>query len=255
MDELDLNMCIFAGDPIEVESDIKVGNQIKQIIIGKLYPLTLRDIKNLKVTNYHQFLSLLCVNISDLKKVDGNDKNIKSTFQFLCDNCTKYNEYEILVTTALSCFFREEVKFDKDFKLFYLGDFIEHRFIDESVFEDIKNIIKLQNHMKDIEEERPIFANKKAEEMWNQIQENQKKLQDIVKKHNNLPSIISGVAWKSRIGIDRIWSLTLYQLYDACERLGLIDEYDKTLNGIYAGTVDPKAIDLKKIDWTKIINN
>jgi hypothetical protein len=254
MEKLELDTKLLAGDPIEVWCEVPFEEKIQRNLVGKLYPLTLKEIKDVGISNYYTYVSIICADIDDIRK-QLKIKDKISIFQFYVINSLVENDYMRLFLLSLSCFFREEVKFDKDFKLFYLGDFIEHRFIDESVFEDIKNIIKLQNHMKDIEEERPIFANKKAEEMWNQIQENQKKLQDIVKKHNNLPSIISGVAWKSRIGIDRIWSLTLYQLYDACERLGLIDEYDKTLNGIYAGTVDPKAIDLKKIDWTKIINN
>jgi len=68
--------------------------------------------------------------------------------------------------------------------------------------------------------------------------------------------MISGLGWKANnINIFDVWDLTVYQLYDGLNRLKIIDDYQFTLSGIYAGTIDSGKINLKDINWMKINEN
>lgn len=251
MDNEELEVLLLAGKPVPLYIAIPYKDTTIKIEVGRVYPRTLSEMLDIGIDNYNRIISMLCIDKDDIKKIDA--KEDISTFEFIIKNCVTYEEYTNLITKDLSFIFNEEVKFNRYSLLFYLGKLEDHRWLYKDNYEEFKDIILRQHFQKQGEEEKPIFAYKKAEEMWEKMQKKQKKLQEIIKSKNNLPSIISGVAWKSGIGIDRIWNLTIYQLYDAYMRLGLIDEVDKTLNGIFAGTIDKDKVDKKELDWAKII--
>ena len=110
-----------------------------------------------------------------------------------------------------------------EYQIFYIGDINNGIFIYRDNYEEIKKVLKLQNYIPDKKEEfNP--ANEKAKKLMEKIKRN-RKTNNAVKKDDSfeLYNIISGVAWKSHIGIDSVWDLTIYQLYDAYVRLDLID--------------------------------
>jgi len=130
---------------------------------------------------------------------------------------------------------------------------IDNKKINRNNWDDIRQIIKTQNRVKKNEKEEYNPANEEARRIIERIKALKK--ENPQKELVTLSSIISGVAYKSNnINILNIWNLTIFQLYDALDRLSLIDNYKFTLSGIYAGTVDGKKINMKDINWVKILN-
>ena len=202
-------------------------------------------------STYSQYLSILCLNPCDLDEEYEELGNI-STFEILIGSCSQGGKD--FVCNALSLFFVEPVRFQKEYSFFYLGEIKDRRYITKENYEMIKTIIRKMSYMIDKEDERPIFGNERAREMWELIKKNRKKI-PVAKQNINFASIVSGVAWKSQnVNIITVWDLTIYQLYDAYYRLDVIDTYDKTVTGIYAGNVDGTKINLKDLNWSKKIN-
>lgn len=120
--------------------------------------------------------------------------------------------------------------------------------------DNIDNIVKtiLKAYcIAEAKEEKDEFnpANEQARKLMEQIRKNRAKAPK-PKANVDLTSIISAVAWRSHsLSIVDVWKLTLYQLYDAFYRLDIIDNYDKTLTAVYAGTIDSKAIKMDKQIW------
>lgn len=243
---------LLAGLPIKIKN------------VGNIYPLTLREIAEIGVKKYNSYLNLLCFELEDLKSIGLDDtinklKNI-STFDIIAMNCCYNEKFKNIAIEALSLFFKEEVNFINykkghvNLAFFYLGDVKDNRIIHKENFEDIKSVIRQQNLIqsnKDKKEEYN-FANEAAKKMYEKIQKSRQKAPK-PKSNIDLHSIISSVAWKCGVGINEIWNLTIYQLYDAYYRLNVIDNYDNITSGVYAGTIDGKKIDLRKHHWSNII--
>ncbi len=114
-----------------------------------------------------------------------------------------------------------------------------------------KSLQGLEEEKKELKEEyNP--ANEEARKIIEKIKENKKNAPK-PKELITLSSMISGLGWKANnINIFNVWDLTVYQLYDGLNRLKIIDDYQFTLSGIYAGTIDSGKINLKDINWMKI---
>jgi ABC-type multidrug transport system ATPase subunit len=149
-------------------------------------------------------------------------------------------------------FFKDKVSYSDEYYLFYLGDIHDGRIIYRDNYEEIKAIIRKQNFIQEKKKEEYNPANEQARQFIEKLKR-LKKERPKTKETVNLHSIISSIAWKSHIGIHAVWDLTIYQLFDAYYRLDVVDNYDKTLAGIYAGTVDASKINMKELNWSKII--
>lgn len=230
----DLELKIFQGLPI------KIGN------VGQIWQFTLSQINsNIGYVNYVQALNTICVEIEGI-----DEEGIYEWFYNQCYNETVYSE---AILNALELYFGELVNFSSEG--FFVGGLDTNRIINKTNFSYIRKVIRRVNHLAPPEEEeKPNFGNERARKMWEQIQANQKKLQRVKKNKSNLSSLISGMAWKSGLH-EKVWDLTIYQLYDGLARFGVIDEVHHTLNGIYAGTIDLKSFKKEELDWTKIITN
>lgn len=83
-----------------------------------------------------------------------------------------------------------------------------------------------------------------------------RELEESKKSKNNkttLHSIIESVATRG-IGYNliNIWELTMYKLMRTYYRKDIIDNYENTVRGIYAGTVDGSKIKLENIYWGNV---
>ena len=125
----------------------------------------------------------------------------------------------------------------------------KNKVINRNNWGNICKIIQMQNCVKrEKEDYNP--ANEEARKIIEKIKA--LKRENPIKESVTLSSMISGIANKSNnLNILNIWDLTTYQLYDALNRLNLIDNYQFTLNGIYAGTVNGKDINMKDLNWMK----
>jgi len=223
--------------------------------LGKIYPLTIREIATIGELNYNKYLSLLLIDKNNIAKENKDvDMSNINNYELLLLHCYYNSEYVIEFTKAIEINFKESILLHKD-GYFYFGDIKDNRIINSDNFNLIQEIIKKINYISDKKEEEEYNpANDKAREIIEKIKRNKKEVEKNKKEEINLYSIISSIAWKSHIGIKSVWDLTIYQLYDAYYRLNMIDNYDKTCVGIYSGNVDVKKIDLKQLNWSKIIN-
>lgn len=70
----------------------------------------------------------------------------------------------------------------------------------------------------------------------------------------DLASIVSSLDWKCCKGND-IFDFPIYRIHEGYYRLCQIDNYDKTMMGLYFGSIDTKKnpIDWEKINWSNVI--
>jgi hypothetical protein len=68
-----------------------------------------------------------------------------------------------------------------------------------------------------------------------------------------LLSILSSIAWKNKLYINNLLDYTVSQIYDGYFRINNIDNYDKTMYGIYSGNIDGSNIDMEKLNWSKVL--
>lgn len=230
-----MRLRLLKGDPIEVDGIM-------------VYPLTLGEIVELGEEKYNQYLAVLISEPDDFDELK-EEKGIEF-FDLICFYCLSNKIYRDLVLQALSLFFGETVYFHDKLMCFFMED---ERVVDRENYEKIIEILKMQNFINEKKDEyRP--ANKQARELLKIIKENKKMVAQAKKNRSDLASIISGVVWKSgNVDIHNVWSLTVYQLYDAYFRLMQIDNHSQTMGGVYAGTIDSKKINFDDLSWAKII--
>lgn len=239
---MDIELKLLAGLPVEIKG------------VGLFHNPKIREIIDLGESKYNYYLSSIFLS---RKQVQNADENLND-FELLFAICYHNKEFQEIFFNALKFFFKEEdVGLDTDNQsiFFYFGEKKENRRITQDNFDEIKKLIRVANFLEESEKEEFNPINEKAKEIIAKFLKNKEKLPKI-KEKMNLHSILSGIAWKSKnLNIFNVFDLTLYQLYDGFYRMDVIDYYQSTIQGLNAGTIDGSKIDLKKIHWTKIINN
>lgn len=251
---------LLAGLAIDVE-----GIQIKSP--------TLLEIAKIG-DDYNYYLSLVT---ADIKQFIGEEKvkenNIsdedckKELLNFVIKSCLDNPEFHILFFKALSFFVEGslEIGIDGENAVIYVKD--DSGIIADGM-DDMDNIVGCINSdnypvLQDCirmaccvkEEKKAEYnpANEAARLLIEKIEKankNKPKTQEDITIH----SITSSVAWKANVGIDNVVKLTIYQLYDAYFRLNIVDNYDKTMVGVYSGNIKLKSHELKKINWSQVID-
>ena len=228
----DINLRLLAGMSIDINN------------LGILTPLKLKEITSLGESNYNELLSVLLI---DKENIDGLKDQEISNLELLMVYSYQNIEFREKVLKALKIFLNDEF-FMSNEGIFFCKDFI----LDKEPFDDFQYVLKCANYIENKKEPDYIPGNERARKFMEKLKLSK---QNIKKPETmNLHSIISGIAWKSNnTNIINIFDLTIYQLYNAYYRLENIDNYNYTLNGIYAGTVDGKNINLSNIIWSRIL--
>lgn len=121
--------------------------------------------------------------------------------------------------------------------------------LDAMKFNHIVNILREINGLPPTNKE-PKFGNERAliyevERQIRRIKKGRKVDGDV-----SLKSIISSIMWSnSGMDVDKIWELTLYQLYDGLNRKIKKDRYDNLMLGVYTGNVKYDSINFNKENW------
>lgn len=258
---------LLAGLPIEIEG------------AGLLYAPMLRIIAELGEAHYNRLVSAL---LFDASNIEGATTEGLNNFDLLFAYCYYNDSFRALVLEGLRLFFRARASLagDGDTVYFQLEPVQDDEAavhakstghpdstgtlpqpnvpgasgrIDVGNFELVQSVIKLANHIK--LPQGPEFnpANSRAKDMIERIVK-ARRTKPRTKETMNLHSIVSGLAWRSPdISLATVFDLTIYQLYDGFFRLENIDNYQFTLSGIYAGTVDGSQVNFANIHWTKIM--
>ena len=217
----------------------------------EIKPFTIGEIVEIGHEKYQQMMNIFALEIEDVIKDIPEELNDITIFDlFLKSGLQELFEGFI---GAIGLFLRieniNEFGIDEEFNVVL----DKKKIINRENWDSICKIIQMQNCVKrEKEDYNP--ANEQARKIIEKIKA--LKRENPIKESITFPSMISGIANKSNnLNILNIWDLTIYQLYDALNRLNLIDNYQFTLNGIYAGTVNGKEINMKDINWMNIIKN
>ena len=212
----------------------------------EIKPLTLNEIVEIGYTKYQQMLNVYILELEDIVKEIPEEFNEIKIFDLLLNSGVSDLLENLL--SSIYIFFKPNI-----IDVINNEIILDDKKINRDNWDYICEIIKMQNCAKRAEKEEYNPGNERARKFIEKLNKMKQELPKI-KSDITLPSMISGVAWKAQnINIKNIWDLTIYQLYDALNRLNLIDDYQFTLTGIFAGTVDGKKIDMKKINWIKNI--
>jgi len=213
----------------------------------EIKPLTLKEIVDIGYMKYQQYLNVYILDLEDILLDIPEEFNEIKIFDLLLNSGIDDLLENLL--SSIYFFFKP-----KNIKVIENEIILDDNIINRDNWDSICEIIKIQNCVKKAEKEEYNPANEKAREIIEKIKALKKSIPQ--RESITLASMISGIAWKSHnINIINIWDITMYQLYDALNRLNLIDDYNFTLSGLYAGTIDGTKIDMKKINWMKIIKN
>jgi len=272
MQAIDLKMALLAGNPIEL------GNL-------KIEPYTLREISEYGYSRYADNVKWLCASLDDFinsitderkKQIILEHKENLKTFDFFIKlggvelrnrllECLAmvFKTDDVLVidgTQVAIDFVKKGIFIEKD------GEYTlntnnanitedDLTLVHRDNFDDIVQIVKLQNYLEGIEdkdkEKEPKFANEEARKLYEQMQKNKKKVAEIKKRQSenndegeiDFVDMISAVSAKSNsINKFNVWDLTLYQFYDEYRRLDVIDEYNFGIQAMLAGA---KNINIK----------
>lgn len=218
----------------------------------EIKPFTIAEITDqIGYEKYQQLLNIFILEVKDILKEVPEELNNINVFDLIVQGRIR-ELFEGLLESI--CLFLRINNLD-ELDINENGLVINTKLINSNNWDKLCKIIKMQNCISKQEEEKYNPANEKAREIIEKI----KRYKNEMPKKKELitfPSMISGLAWKSNnVNIFDVYNLTIYQLYDGLKRLNLIDDYQFTLSGIYAGTVDSKKINLNNINWMKTIEN
>lgn len=226
--------------------------------ICKVHPLKIKpDIVLIGEKKYNEYLSILLFDISDLENID-NLKDVKiSPYDITMLNSITNEDFKNKVIEALSLFIKEEVRFyyDKEYTFFYIGNFEDNRIITQNIYEKIKSVLRQQNCIPE-EKDKLKPANKTAEDFIQQMEDIKSKYKKYTKQDDNkitLYDLVSAVVWKGNKSYDEVFGYSIFQLYEALDRINIVDNYTFVMNGIYSGNIDTSKMEkeLKELNWIK----
>jgi hypothetical protein len=264
INELDLKLLLLSGSSINVENI-------------EITPYKLSEIKDFGYSNYMRNLQWITISIDDfIDSVEEEDKrehlrqegSLLKAFDFYI-KLGGPNFLEMVTQSLKMVLKTDDVKvisegviginFEKMGLLNIDGDEIslneekinavkeeEIMIIHRENFDDLVDVVKLQNFLVKPSEKKTNEANPADEETRKLIEEMDKMRAKVEQKKNaqkiqedgeiDISDIISAVSARSNsINKLNIWDLTLYQLYDEYTRLELIDNYDISIKAIMAG--------------------
>jgi len=270
MEIIDLKINLLSDDGIEVDN-------------LEIRPYKLKEIREYRFSKYMKNIQWISLSVDDfINSIDDNErraileserKNLK-TFDFF----VKLGGTEVFesLIESLSMIFRTDdinhikignqdiialdfikndiLKIDKDGSLVINDERLEEvdendlKIIHRDNFDEIVEVIKLQNYLKkpeDFQEEKEFNpVNDEVAELKEQMKrmrekvEEAKRLQKANSKEDeiDISEIISAVGSKSHsINKLNIWNFTIYQLYDEYARLEIIDNYEFSIKAMMAG--------------------
>jgi len=212
MDE-SIKLKLLAGLPFEV----------KDICIIK--PLTLKQIITIGWEQYNLYLSNLIAEVSDYNITDLDLSQYTYWDILMSSMCYSGKENQEMIIKAISIFLGKGIFFDKKTCLFYTD---EGKQIDKNIFDEIRQILRWQNCVKENRQIEEKYADDRARQLAEKFKKYREKFKS--KKDENaitLKNMISGISARHpSINLLNIWDLTLYQLYDQLSRLNLVDNYN-----------------------------
>lgn len=234
-----------------------------------IYPLTLRQIMDVSEKKYYYYLKILTITAKDLLNASDelDDKDIEvikkmNNFDTLMINFSTNTTFQENILQAFSLFLcknHEKVNFISDGRgmYFYIEDEKKNKIINRQNFDDIIQVIKIQNSV-EYDEEKYNPTNKNVANFIKKMNKLKRKTENIKIKNGDsleLLDLISILASKGNgLNIINIWDLNMYMFKDQLVRLQLNENYSiqkYLLGNSFAGA----SIDLKNNTYFCKIKN
>ncbi|MBD1379215.1 hypothetical protein [Metabacillus arenae] len=236
LNEEDIRLKLLVGLPIEIKG------------IGHLHLPSLYEIISMNESTYNTNISYLLFSKDNLNE-NPEEFDPYSDYEILISFLYQDSSFRELIFNALEMVFGEKPNYKEG--IVYFGELSEDSVLTEEKWEIIKKVIMIGNFIEVKKVEEYKAGNERARKFIEKLKK-QKAEAVKIKPKQSLHSIISSIGWKS-IGIDNVFNLTIYQLYNGLRTLDNIDNYHYTLTGIYTGNIDGKKIKMSEIHWANII--
>lgn len=243
---VDIEMKLLNGSPIFINN------------IGNIFPLKLKEISDIGLTTYNQFVNLLCIESNMLK----DDIEELSSFQCLLNFCNQSKEMLQLIGQSINIFVKKDVYIDTNINRIFIGENLvellkenkmdEIGILSEENYEDFKFIIKLQNGLISNNEDEFNPKDEKARQIIEKMKKcrqkvSEQKMNDSHNQNINLVDLISILASNSdSLNIINVWDLTYYQFNDQFARMKILDDYNINIRYLLAGA---KSEDVNLKHW------
>ena len=210
------------------------------VSVGRIKSPKLIEVADLSYYVYAQYVSYLRMKADDYIDTFKKEEDLELYTKF--DLILYDPEFRNIINKALNFFLIEEFEWYEEYESFLSTKKIEKEdgqieliatgIINSKNYDDILDIILQRVHItpdkNDVSDIRKIKG-KNARRIYQKIHQGRKKLRAASGSSSDLtlPNIISSVAAKSgSLNWTNIWDITIYQLFDAFERLQIIDQYD-----------------------------
>lgn len=232
MDDLDQDIALLLGDGLEFETLL-------------IKPLTIREIKNIKFSNFYSIIQVLISDRTDLQNVVENVEVFP--FDIFVSNLVYNEQFAMIMIEFLKTIFNKEISFMENGIL--IG---ENVVLNSSNYDKFVDIIKKQYCV--VKPKKLIAKNSKQEEYLKRLAEMQKKYENHRKADSEDISdwISSVVAKHNSLDFNSVQDLTIYQLMNQFKRLNKIDEYFIGIDQLLAGA---SKEDVKITHWSKKITD
>ena len=243
LSDIDLKLHLLSGSPIRVDNLI-------------IEPYTLWEIKNYGYSKFMEDLQWGLITKDDFVNA-VKDENKRKILESMQDNLKTFDFYikifadvyfEKLINFLSLVFKTDDLGIVDKYKIVINSkhDKKDLKIVTRENFDDIVEVVKLQNYLEDVNEKGEHQFNPADEEtqkLIEQMQKMRKKVEEIKRKQNQedgkpitIYDVISAITAKNNsINKINVWDLTLYQLYDEYKRLQAIDNYDFSIRAIMAG--------------------
>lgn len=229
-------LSLFRGKPIRLNENIKI------------YSPTIDEIEEITENTYNLYLLFATFNLKNIISVYNQINIINND---ILEELKEFSEYEILtsvnfiikqIVESLSFFVKDDVFFNLKQKTFIVKDTV---FITKDNYKDIVKIIKTTNGLAQ-EEKEVKYRNEVAKKMHQKLLELRKKYRknDYLELKDYLSILCN--APDNGINVFNVGNLTIYQVYEHLERLGITENY-KRLLGVWQNGLLKDSNQLK--DW------
>ena len=225
----------------------------------KIYPVKMRQVLEVGETQYSIFLALL---INPKKLIESLEVEVNEVEQ----RKLEVSDYDLLaaiiqtqpglkqqVIKALNFFLPEyEIKYNDSHRLLEIVQEEENILLDNEVYNELIDILKLQNFVKEQKQEEEEDEGQPANAKAAQLLARRKKLKQDLKQAKEkttepltFADYISIVMGKGHIlDANIILNMTVYSFFDYIERIILIENYHVGIQQLLGGA-DPAQVELK----------
>lgn len=232
-------LTMFLGEPVKITDNVF------------LYSPTIKEIQEIGESQYQLYLHFcsfdlkkIVVDLYGVSELEAKEIEKDQEYFLICSN----KDMVLNICEGLSFFTKKIVTFEEEFLAFKCEkDFL----INPDTYSMIAKIIQELNGVEKSKKEKlPTFPNKRVEEKYYKMLEKKKKA--LIEKNKKdglqLKDVLSILCTfqGNGISIHNVKSLTIYQVYEQFERMGLKESHSRLLPIWAAGNLGEKT---KLTEW------